>query len=107
MTELKPIDKSKLSPLNRKLVEGMEQIFGVTFVDVTPPKWTRFVDEWPMPDKSLIVRIHKAEYFGTRVEDEDGEYIDLQDIETGRHYGEMSLSIPFNDPDVFWRYFDE
>ena len=110
--KLKPIDKNKLSPLNRRLVEGMEQIFGVTFVDATPQQeqeprevWHVLADEKPPEDVAIILEYDGFLFYAMREINEVGDILHYQAIEGGPTCL-INLMKPI-DPGLKWRLFDE
>lgn len=111
--KFKPIDKSKLSPYNRRIVEGMEEIFGVTFVDATPTAeevpaetWHSLAEETPPEYASLVLKDEKGGlFYAMREVSEAGDFLHCQPLDGGLTFL-INLSV-LSDRLYLWRLFDE
>lgn len=69
--------------------------------------WTSLVDELPEVDEPILVKNHGKTFFGIREQDERGDFIHCQEDIQGNFVLSISLDIPFTDPLIEWRYFDD
>lgn len=69
--------------------------------------WTKLCEELPKLDEPIALKYHGKSFFGIREQDENGDFIHCQDEESGDFVFSINLAIPFNDPNIFWRNFDD
>lgn len=69
--------------------------------------WTKLCEELPKLDEPIALKYHGKSYFGIHEQDEDGDFIHCQDESNGDFVFSLSLNFLFNDPNIFWRNFDD